>query len=221
MLSNGIRILGLDISTKNTGWCIVDANEQPTLIDYGDIPRNKMSIQEALVNFEKELLNIVKRYKPKVISAEAPFVGSNRQTIEKLCYFHGIMLMISQKKKLPVTYYMVMTLKSKSLGKVTVKKSDGTKKTSDELKKEVQQKMIDVFGKESFAKEYNDDITDSISAAYTYILMDGKPLEKPKTKKQLEKERKKEEEKERKRIEREKKKAEKEKLKQAKKKKKR
>ena len=50
------------------------------------------------------------------------------------------------------------------------------------MKQEVQDKVIEIFGKENFIKEYNDDVTDSISAAYTYILMDGNPVEKQKKK---------------------------------------
>lgn len=181
MMKENQIILGLDISTKNTGWSVVKhTEEKPILLKYGDIPRNKMSINEVLVNFEKELKNIIDLWKPDAMSVEAPFVGNNKQTGEKLCFVHGVMLLVAQKNKIPVTYYSVMSLKSKVLGGITVKKTDGTKKTSTEMKQEVQNKIIDIFGKEKFIESYNDDITDSISAAYTYILMDGKPVEKKK-----------------------------------------
>ena len=181
MIEENQIILGLDISTKNTGWSVVKhTKNKPILLKYGDIPRGKMSIQEVLVNFEKELQNIINTYKPNTFSVEAPFVGLNKQTIEKLCFVHGVMLLIAEKNKIPVTYYPVMTLKSKVLGGISVKKEDGTKKNSKEMKQEVQNKIIDIFGKEKFIESYNDDITDSISAAYTYILMDGKPVEKKK-----------------------------------------
>jgi len=178
---NDIIILGLDISTKNTGWSIIKySNQNFSLVDYGDIPRKKMTIEETLVNFEKKLQEIIELWKPNVISAEAPFVGTNRQTIEKLCYVHGVMQLIAKKANLPVTYYSVMTLKSKILGGIKIKNTDGSKKTGKQMKQEVQDKIISIFGKDSFFKEYNDDITDSISAAYVYILMDGKPIEKKK-----------------------------------------
>lgn len=179
MIIENTIILGLDISTKNTGWSVVKhTKNKPILLKYGDIPRGKMSINEVLVNFEIQLQNIINTYKPNAFSVEAPFVGLNKQTIEKLCFVHGVMLLTAQKNKIPVTYYPVMTLKSKVLGGISVKKEDGTKKNSKELKQEVQNKIIDIFGKEKFIESYNDDITDSISAAYTYILMDGKPLDK-------------------------------------------
>lgn len=181
MIEENQIILGLDISTKNTGWSVVKyTKNKPILLKYGDIPRGKMSINEVLVNFEKELQNVINEYKPDAFSVEAPFVGLNKQTIEKLCFVHGVMLLTAQKNKIPVTYYPVMTLKSKVLGGISVKKSDGTKKNSKELKQEVQNKVIDIFGKDNFKEQYNNDITDSISAAYTYILMDGKPVEKKK-----------------------------------------
>lgn len=181
MITENQIILGLDISTKNTGWSVVKhTKNKPILLKYGYIPRNKMTINEVLVNFETQLQDVIDEYKPDALSVEAPFVGLNKQTIEKLCFVHGVMLLVAQKNKIPVIYYSVMTLKSKVLGGISVKKSDGTKKTSKELKQEVQNKVIDIFGKDNFAEPYNDDITDSISAAYTYILMDGKPVEKKK-----------------------------------------
>lgn len=183
MITENQIILGLDISTKNTGWSVVKyTKNKPILLKYGDIPRGKMSINEVLVNFESKLQNIINEYKPNAFSVEAPFVGLNKQTIEKLCFVHGVMLLTAQKNKISVVYYPVMTLKSKVLGGISVKKEDGRKKTSKEMKKEVQNKVIDIFGKDNFKKPYNDDITDSISAAYTYILMDGKPVEKKKCK---------------------------------------
>lgn len=181
MIKENQIILGLDISTKNTGWSVVkNTKNKPMLLKYGDIPRGKMSINEVLVNFESKLQSIINTYKPNIFAVEAPFVGINRQTIEKLCFVHGVMLLTAQKNKIPVAYYSVMTLKSKVLGGISVKKIDGTKKTSTEMKQEVQNKIIDVFGKNNFVEPYNEDVTDSISAAYTYILMDGKVVEKTK-----------------------------------------
>ena len=179
MIAENQIILGLDISTKNTGWSVIKyTKNKPILLRYGDIPRGKMAINEVLVNFESKLQRIIDTYRPNAFSVEAPFVGLNKQTIEKLCFVHGVMLLTAQKNKIPVIYYSVMTLKSKVLGGVKTKKADGTKKTSAEMKQEIQNKIIAIFGKDNFKEPYNDDITDSISAAYTYILMDGKPVEK-------------------------------------------
>lgn len=170
-------ILGLDISTKSTGWSVVQYKSNiSTLIAYGTITRKKMDIGEMLVFFEQELEQIISLYNLDVISAEAPFVGSNRLTIQRLSMFHGVMLMTAKKHELPVTYYSVMTLKSKVLGGVKTKKADGTKKTGEEMKQEVSDKLHEMFHIQD--KIDNNDITDSISACVTYIIMDGKPIEK-------------------------------------------
>ena len=174
-------ILGLDISTKSTGWSIVqNQNQSQNLIAYGTITRKKMTIGEMLVFFEQELEQIISLYKPTEISAEAPFVGSNRQTIQRLSMFHGVMILLAEKYHLKITYYSVMTLKSKVLGGIKAKKSDGTKKTGEEMKKEVSDKIHELFQIQDRIE--NNDITDSISACVTYILMDGKPIEKRKKK---------------------------------------
>ena len=210
MIIENTIILGLDISTQNTGWSIVKHTEEnPILLKYGFIPRFKMSINEVLVNFEKELQNIIDLWKPDAMSVEAPFVGNNKQTGEKLCFVHGVMLLVAKKNNIPVVYYSVMSLKSKVLGGISVKKKDGTKKTGDEMKQEVQDKIIDIFGKENFIEEYNNDVTDSISAAYTYILMDGKPIETKKERLRREREESKALEKQRRKEERERIRAEK------------
>jgi crossover junction endodeoxyribonuclease RuvC len=178
------KILGLDVSTISTGWSIVDCkNNKMYLIDYGCIERHKMSIPEALVNFERELTNIIEKFKPDVVSAEAPFVGQNRNTIQKLANFHGVMMMTLQKYKIPINYYAVMTLKSKVLGGIKTKNPDGTKKDGKQMKLEVQAKVIETFGKNNFKKSLNDDMSDAISCCMTYVIMDGQEVEKKKKKK--------------------------------------
>jgi Holliday junction resolvasome RuvABC endonuclease subunit len=140
-----------------------------------------MSVPEALVNFEKELINIIEKFRPDVVSAEAPFVGANRNTIQKLANFHGVMMMILEKFKIPFVYYAVMTLKSKVLGGIKTKNANGTKKDGKQMKLEVQAKVIETFGKNNFVKKsLNDDMSDSISCCMTYVIMDGQEVEKKK-----------------------------------------
>lgn len=184
MLFENFIILGLDISTQSTGWSVIKyiSENKYKMIDYGTIERNGMDIGETLVFFENKLKQIIETYHPNGISAEAPFVGANKLVIQKLSMFHGVMQLIAKKEKLPITYYAVMTLKSKVLGGIKAKNEDGTKKTGKEMKKEVADKIIEIFGKSHFLKEFNDDVTDSISACVTYCIMNGEPVEKKKKK---------------------------------------
>lgn len=180
-MENQYRIIGVDISRSSTGWSIVDFdNGNLKLVDYGYIPTTKLSEAESLILIEKRISQIVEKYKPNYSAIEQMFVGKNAGTGMTLARVHGVVLLILAKNKIPYNYYSVMTLKSKVLGGVKTKKDDGTKKTGDEMKAEVSRKIIEVFGSNSFIKEYNNDVTDSISAAYTFILMDGKEIEKAK-----------------------------------------
>ena len=175
-------VLGLDNSMNCTGWSIVMVTNynQMKLIDYGYINKQKLNNGEALILIEQTLIDIIEKYKPNYVAAEAPFVGKNRDTIQKLCYVHGVMLLTAAKYKLPVVYYAVMTMKSCVLGGIKTKFSDGTKKSGDDMKNEVKDKVIEIFGQENFKKDYTNDVTDSISAIVTFVKMKGQEIEKKK-----------------------------------------
>ena len=187
MLFKNFKVLGLDISTKSTGWSVIEYLDENKykIIDYGLIERNGMDIGETLLQFEDKLMSIIRQFKPHGISAEAPFVGSNKQVVQKLSMFHGVMQLIAKKEKLPVVYYAVMTLKSKVLGGIKTKNADGSKKSGTQMKQEVANKIFEILGKENFVKEFTDDVTDSISAGITYCLMKGEGVEKKKKTKKI------------------------------------
>lgn len=183
-LKKDFIILGADNSLRCTGWSVVkvtnykEKNQKLELLDYGYIDTNQITFEQAIVLIEKIFTNVVKQYKPDYISAEAPFSGKNAQTLITLSNIHGAMLLVAAKAKVPVTYYSVMTMKSQVVGKMKTKKDDGTKKTGKEMKQEVADKVIEIFGRQSFIKDYTDDVTDSISAIITFLNMEG---ETPKT----------------------------------------
>jgi len=172
----------MDNSTKSTGWAVLDVdpdkkgNERYTLVDYDTIKRNNKNLQEMLAVYEETVYKLIDDYKPDCISAEQMFVSTNRKTAMSLAFIHAVMLLCAYKRNVPVTYYAVMTLKSKILGGIKVKKEDGTRKTGKEMKQEVQNKVIEILGKENFTKKYNDDVTDAMSAAIVYDIMDGETI---------------------------------------------
>lgn len=186
MLFKNFIVLGLDISTVSTGWSVIkyiDENNYQ-IIDYGLIERSRNSdIAEMLLEFEQKLMQIIEQFHPNGISAEAPFVGRNKQVVQKLSMFHGVMQLVAKKEKLPVIYYAVMTLKSKVLGGIKTKNDDGTRKSGTQMKQEVAEKIFEILGKENFVKDFTDDVTDSISAGITYCLMKGENIQKAKKKK--------------------------------------
>lgn len=132
-----------------------------------------MDVQEVLVNYERVLGELLRDLRPDFIAAEQMFVSINRLTAMRLAQVHGVMLLTAKKVDVPVTYYSVMTLKSKVLGGIKAKNDDGSKKSGAQMKLEVQAKVVEILGEHLFIKEYNDDVTDSMSAAITFFMMDG------------------------------------------------
>lgn len=174
------RILGMDNSTKSTGWAVVDVvNGQPVLVDYGLIKRGSRTIAEVLVNFETVFTDLITRFKPDHVSAEQMFIGANRTTAMALAYVHGVMLLTAQKLSVPVTYYSVMTAKRVTMGgHMSMYNARGERKTSVELKTEVQNRVFEVLGRANFDHEFTDDVTDACSLALTYLYTGGVSTER-------------------------------------------
>jgi len=173
-----MKILGLDISLNRTGYFIFESDNMKVL-DYGGIP-NDGSEEEKLLNIYNIINNIVNTYNPVGCGIEKEFASKNPDTLMKLSHCHGTCLLILAQHNIKYTYYPVMTLKSQTLGNMTLKKEDGTRKTGDELKEEVSNKIIEIFGKEQFIKPFKNDETDAASAAYVYFKLNGKPIIKEK-----------------------------------------
>ena len=134
-MKDNFIVLGADNSLKCTGWSVIKVtnykkeNQKLELLNYGYIDTKKLNFEQAIMLIEKTFTAVVRQYKPDYIAAEAPFSGKNAQTLITLSNIHGVMLLVAAKYDIPVTYYSVMTMKSQVLGKMVLKKDDGTKKT--------------------------------------------------------------------------------------------
>lgn len=166
-------IMGLDISLKRTGYFIFN-NDNMRILDYGAIPTDDLE-KEALrlLRIQDKVERLIKQFKPNACGIEKEFASNNPDTLMKLSHCHGVCLAVLAKYNIPYTYYPVMTLKSETLNGMTMKKTDGTRKTGDELKLEVRDKIIEIFGKQQFNKPYGLDETDAGSAAYVYHKVKG------------------------------------------------
>jgi Holliday junction resolvasome RuvABC endonuclease subunit len=171
-------ILGLDISLNRTGYFVFESDNMKVL-DYGGIP-NEGSEEEKLLNIYNIITDVVKKYKPSGCGIEKEFASRNPDTLMKLSHCHGTCLLVLAQYNIKYTYYPVMTLKSQTLEEMKLKKEDGTRKTGDEMKMEVAEKIFKIFGKEQFTKPFKTDETDAASAAYVYFKVKGMDLKKKK-----------------------------------------
>jgi len=164
--------MGIDPSLNCAGWFIFDTNGFK-IIDYGYIPNKDLEENEKVLKIYNTLSNIFKQYKVDGIGIEEEFSSKNPSTLKKLSHVHGAIILLLSQLDIPFTYYSVMTAKSQVLGGIKTKKDDGTKKTGDEMKQEVADKIFEVFGRVNFTKQFTSDVTDAASIAYTYYLTGG------------------------------------------------
>ena len=177
------RLLCLDNSRYCTGWAVMDIDtstdnkeysEGMNIVDYGYIDTHSIKEEgKTLIYIEQRFASLVKQYKPEHIAAEQMFHGKNSQTGIVLAGIHAIMKLVAAKGNIDVTYYSIMTMKSTTLNGMKLKNADGTRKTGEEMKREVMDAVLDIFGKQTFYKDYTDDVTDAISAGITYVRHDG------------------------------------------------
>jgi len=145
-------LLGLDISSIKTGWCVLDSL---ALIDYGTIQiSNRLSPFDRLVYFGEELVNIINIFPIQKAIIEDGFYSSNLRTTKLLAYFTGVAVYELIRRGIEVELMSVQTVR-KFFGKSLTK--------------------VDIFNllndclKLNLIFEDSNDITDAIAVAVSYI----------------------------------------------------
>ena len=92
-------ILGLDVSTSCTGWCVVD--DRGTLIDIGSIPLGKLKgVYKKAGEVSRVLCDIMIRHEVSCIYIEENLQSfrrgfSSAQTLSTLARFNGIVSLLT------------------------------------------------------------------------------------------------------------------------------
>lgn len=163
--------LGIDASTKCTGYAVFRDGE---LIDYGKVSSDKDNWRERVVFMMKEVARLAKEYSADEIVAEVPVrTLANVNTLEQLFSLHGALLGISA-----VLHIRFVPIEVNSWRKKLGLLKDIPKSTKDKraILKERSIKMAnELYGLElvwkSASSKYNDDdISDAILIAHTYIM---------------------------------------------------
>jgi Holliday junction resolvasome RuvABC endonuclease subunit len=175
------RILGLDPSLNRLGWCVIDyddINEKWSLVDYDFIDAKHFDAESEEDKKLQYIHDCIKRvfenYKPSYVISESPFYSRNVKTLTRLSHVHGILLLLSLQNNNRMKYYTPLTIKSTILGGIKTKNEFGVKKNGKELKKEVEEKVFEIFPKNTFYKKYTDDVTDAISVVIAFVKKNGK-----------------------------------------------
>ena len=120
-------ILGIDPGTAITGYGIIsttktkhqkqDKNEKPKVIDFGCIITTpSSSVGRRLEIIHKEVLALIKKYKPDLVSVETLFFFKNLKTAMPVSQAKGVILLAIQKHKIPVLEFTPLQVKMTVVG---------------------------------------------------------------------------------------------------------
>lgn len=143
------KILGLDISSVSTGYCIFN-NGRLIKSSIGTItPSAKLSYGERLKYFADELTSLLNRHKPDKIIIEDIYRGRNITTFKTLAMFRGVCFFIvyAIAKKNPIC---IMPTAARKLIGIGVTKEDGFKFA------------VEKYGLKKYDFELDNDKTDAI-----------------------------------------------------------
>lgn len=146
-------VLGMDPSTRNFGWAVLQ-NEK--LLISGVIKtKPSMTRGERLAHIYQELESIIEQYKPEAAAAENTYVWlRNKDTSMKLSEVRGIILLLLNRMKVPLSLFRPATLKMTLTG------------TGNASKKLMIKTAIEMFGNEDIDEHEADAIAAALALLY-------------------------------------------------------
>lgn len=153
-------IIGLDISTKSTGYSVWGNGK---LVTSGYAAAASSNVYKRIKKITTEIQQIVQKYKPDIVYAEQPqpaFVKNNISVYRKLTFAHGAIEMMLDEHNLK------MTLCSSSHWRkyCGIKTGKGIKR--EQLKKEDMAAAHVILGRQPA----NDDEADAVLIGQSYVL---------------------------------------------------
>ena len=140
-------ILGLDVSTACTGWCVMESNGK--LIDLGSIPLQKLksAYQKAGV-VRKALEDLLLKYKVRWIYIEENLQAfrpglSSAKTLSVLARFNGMVSLLCYEIFKTDPEHLNVNAARKTLGIRLIRKNHGGKPTKNQIFDWVSDKVED------------------------------------------------------------------------------
>lgn len=148
-----MKVLGLDVSTKRTGWFITKRScgviEPPPLL----------SFEDKLVYFRAEVLKLLKKYKPDVVVIEDAYYRpgfGNIHTLKTLVKFAGVAIEVCASLGIPSEVITATTARKNCCGK---EKLD---------KRGVFEYFVSKYGFEDWTFDKDNDKTDAMALTWGY-----------------------------------------------------
>jgi crossover junction endodeoxyribonuclease RuvC len=149
------RVLGIDPSTRATGWAILEKDTRAVIAHGAICPKKSLNEQEKINCVYNEICNIIKEYGPIAVACEDQFSKLNAKTLKILSRLVGGILLACQQNGLTAVLYAPTHVKSVF---------SGTGKACKEFMIETAENMAGVS-----AGTLTDDEADAIGVAYTLL----------------------------------------------------
>lgn len=104
------KILGIDPSTRSTGYAILSASRrtdnQFNLLQYGTLKQNtSLPLEKKLLSLYNEMGKIIEKYQPDEACIETLFYGNNVKSILSLGEARGVLILSLTEHNIPVYSY--------------------------------------------------------------------------------------------------------------------
>lgn len=102
-----MRVLGIDPGTRHLGWGLVERQSgRLSALAHGVIsPKPILTLAQRLVVIERELVEILAKYKPDVASVETLFFHKDPQAAAKLGHARGVVLLTLARAEVALFEY--------------------------------------------------------------------------------------------------------------------
>jgi crossover junction endodeoxyribonuclease RuvC len=107
-------ILGIDPGIADTGFGVIQKNDHGKIkcLDYGSVKTAaKTPLTDRLEILNKALENIIKKYKPDLISVEELFFCKNVKTALVVGHARGVILLTAKQSNVPVVEFTPLQVK--------------------------------------------------------------------------------------------------------------
>lgn len=162
-------VLGIDPGTATTGYGIVRKLENGIIdaVSWGLVETDKESLLgKRFINIYKQIMDLIKEFKPDVIAMERIFFASNAKTAISVGQAQGVMIYCFAKSKLEIFEYTPSTIKKTIAGSGKAKKKD------------IQKSLRKFFGarirSSKNKKTHFDDAADALAVALCHVLISNK-----------------------------------------------
>jgi len=107
-------ILGVDPGSVITGYAIIkkDGSKNLEVLDFGCIVTDKLATTgERLKKIHKEILKLIEKNKPQLMSIERLFFFKNLKTVMPVSQTKGVILLAAEEKKVSVVEFTPLQVK--------------------------------------------------------------------------------------------------------------